>query len=131
MLLKDKRVDPTAKDNEAIYKATLRGHERVLDLLLSDHRINISEKNYIGIASEYGRFQVVAMLLRDKRIDPSVQDNYAIRFASANGHKDVVELLLRDKRVDPTAYNNFAIHQAKKNGHPETVSVLRKYIYGR
>src|SRR5690606_17610592 len=60
-------------------------------------------------ASVHGHLEVVQELLKDKRVDPSARDNYAIQYASSNGHLEVVKELLKDKRVDPSAENNEAI----------------------
>ena len=60
----------------------------------------------------------------DEGVDPSAQDNRAIRWASYNGHIEVVKLLLTDKRVDPSAQDNFAIRWASGNGHTGVVRLL-------
>ena len=46
------------------------------------------------------------LLLADPRVDPSADNNYAIRWAAYNGHTEVVRLLLADPRVDPGAIAN-------------------------
>lgn len=51
-------------------------------------------------AIQKDKTEVVKLLLQDKRVDPSAEDNYAIRWASANGREEVVKLLLKDKRVE-------------------------------
>jgi hypothetical protein len=38
--------------------------------------------------------------LKDKRVDPSDDNNHAIRYASYYGYYKVVELLLKDERID-------------------------------
>ena len=43
-------------------------------------------------------------------VDPSVDDNFAIRSASKNGRLEVVSLLLKDKRVDPSARDNIGTY---------------------
>jgi ankyrin repeat protein len=63
-------------------------------------------------------------LALENRVDPSTNDNYAIRRASANGHVEVVRLLLSDDRVDPSATDNYAIRRASANGHVEVVRLL-------
>ncbi len=45
-------------------------------------------------------------------VDPSSNDNYAIRCAAYADHTEVVELLLSDERVDPDAQENLAIRWA-------------------
>ena len=54
-------------------------------------------------ASLNGYLEVVRELLKDSRVDPSADNNYAIRWASRYGHSGVVRELLRDRRVDPSA----------------------------
>jgi hypothetical protein len=51
------------------------------------------------MASEKGHTDVVKLLLADSRVDPTADDNYAIKKASEKGHTDVVKLLLADPRV--------------------------------
>ncbi len=63
----------------------------------------------------------MALLLQDERVDPTVRDNQAIRYAALDGHTGVVALLL--PRVDPTAEDNYAIQNAaKKAGTPQSSS---------
>ena len=64
------------------------------------------------------------MLLHDKQVDPSADDNIAIRWASRYGEIEIVKLLLQDKRVDPSAHKNEAIVDASSNGHTEIVKML-------
>jgi hypothetical protein len=74
-LLADSRVDPSAKNNEAII-----------------------------MASRLGRSATVNSLLADLRVDPTAKNNEAIQWASHIGHHAVAELLLTDIRV-ATTYN--------------------------
>ena len=59
--------------------------------------------------------EIVELLLQDIRIDPSILNNQAIRFASENGHLSIVKLLLADSRVDPSDSNDQAIRLASEN----------------
>jgi len=72
---------------------------------------------------------VVALLLKDLRVNPSAQNNWAIRSAARNGQKDVVELLLQDCRVDPSAQNDWAIRWARCYGYQDIVELLEQYSY--
>ena len=45
-----------------------------------------------------GHLDVVNRLIEDDRVDPSADDNYAVRQASRNGHTEVVELLNKNKK---------------------------------
>jgi hypothetical protein len=67
---------------------------------------------------------IVERLLEDDRVDPSADDNYAVRLAAQNGHLAVVERLLQDERVDPSADNNDAVRMAARNGHLAVVDRL-------
>jgi hypothetical protein len=62
--------------------------------------------------------------LQDKRVDPSADDNYAVRWAAWYGHLAVVDRLLQDKRVDPSARDNSAVRLAAQNGHLAVVERL-------
>src|SRR3989304_6063778 len=55
--------------------------------------------------AEKGDIEIVELLLADHRVDPSANDNHAIRLASSKGHDKVVKLLLADSRVDPSSDN--------------------------
>ena len=56
--------------------------------------------NYaIRQASMNGHIEIVRLLLKDGRVDPSDLNNWAIREASIYGHTDIVKLLLDDPRV--------------------------------
>jgi hypothetical protein len=52
---------------------------------------------------------VAFILLGDSRVNPGIQNNYAIRLASQNGHLQIVERLLEDTRVNSGDSNNDAI----------------------
>ena len=66
------------------------------------------------------------LLLSDSRVNPSAQNNLAVRVASMYGHFEIVKLLLADDRVNPSAQNNQAFIDASGNGHLETVKLLLK-----
>ena len=68
--------------------------------------------------------ELVNVLLEFSDIDPSVDDNYAIRMASIYGHVAVVDRLLQDGGVDPSNYKNYAIRLASGKGHIAVVNRL-------
>ena len=49
-----------------------------------------------------GDIELVKLLLSDPRVDPSADNNFAIKKAAENGHYKIVKLLLNDPRVDPS-----------------------------
>jgi len=68
--------------------------------------------------------EIVRMLLDDDRIDPSINNDIAIRFASLRGRAGAVRMLLKDGRVDPSSTDNNAIRAASGYGHIEVVHAL-------
>src|SRR5690349_2933275 len=97
----------------------------VIKDLLHNETIYISYLTYIIIHASYsGNLEIIKLLLNEKRVDPSADNNDAIRIACMNGYLDIVKLLLDDERVDPSANNNFAIIYACKNGHFDIVKLL-------
>ncbi len=72
------------------------------------------DSNYpIQWTSQSGHFDIVKLLLQDKRVDPSDDGNIAIQWASDNGHIDVVKLLLTDHRFKMT--DNLYQHKKAMN----------------
>ena len=68
------------------------------------------------------KLDVIKILL--PYVDPTADNNYAIRMTSCNGHLEIVKLLLTLPGVDPTADKNHAIRLASHNGHLEVVKFL-------
>ena len=75
-------------------------------------------------ASQNGHYNVVKLLLEDKRVNPADNNNWAINLASENGHFNIIKLLLRDKRVNPVDENNLAIQWASEYGHYNIIKLL-------
>ena len=46
------------------------------------------------------KIETVRFLLRDSRVDPSAEDNYAIKWSSENGHTEIVKLLLESSKIN-------------------------------
>src|SRR5690242_3602714 len=70
------------------------------------------------------RYSIVSTILKDKRVDPSADDNYALRIACQEGFHKIVKLLLRHPNVDPTVRGNICINFASANGHWKVVRLL-------
>lgn len=91
-------IDPTAKDNHAIYWACRSGHTKMVEYLLTFPNIDpaIWDNGPLRWAARNGHLEIVFILLqqRDRGIDPSALDNYAIAWADVGGHDNVVNLLL-------------------------------------
>jgi hypothetical protein len=78
----------------------------------------------VRLAAANGHLAVVERLLQDEGVDPSANDNHALRQAVQNGHLAVIERLLQDKLVDPSARDNDAIQHAANNGHVAVIDRL-------
>lgn len=98
LLLTNDRVNPSARNNYCIRKAT-----------------------------EIGQTNVVRMLLADKRVNPTANDNYAIQAAAERGFEAIVRLLLEDKRVNPTADDNYGLRKAAEQGFDTIVELLKRH----
>ncbi len=71
-----------------------------------------------------GHLEVVKLLLADKRVDPSADNNEVIRLLHKYGSYEVVKLLLANEKVDPSVNDNFAIRAASSSNHPKVVKLL-------
>ncbi|KAJ3096315.1 hypothetical protein HDU96_000798 [Phlyctochytrium bullatum] len=74
-------------------------------------------------AAEYDCLEIMEMLL-GLGVDPSVDDEFALRSACSAGHKRVVKCLLDSGKVDPSFDDSIALREACQFGHLETVKLL-------
>jgi ankyrin repeat protein len=130
LLLNDGRADPTAQDYRALKQACKYDHEGVVRRLLLDKRITVSLNRVLDWACINGSFNIVRMLfeegvdpnsedqqciiyavlcehsdilrflLDDGRVDPSNNNNEALR--RVKRRRDIAEMLLADPRVQST-----------------------------
>ena len=96
------------------------GDLEVVEALLPKMNISGECKLALMYAAQFGHIEVVKLLLADKRVDPSANDNCAIYWAAENGYNRVVELLLKDGRVDPSD----VIQSCVKRGNIEMLKLL-------
>ncbi|KAI8844224.1 ankyrin repeat-containing domain protein [Chytridium lagenaria] len=80
-------------------------------------------------AVKSGSSRVVRFLLFTGRVDPTADDDLAIRDACERGYTDIVLILLKFSnpsypKVDPVARSNYAMRMASQNGHARVVKVL-------
>src|SRR3972149_12315787 len=93
-------------------------------ILLYIYIFNMDFQKEFFDASQNGHYNVVKLLLEDKRINPADRYNWAIQLASFYGHYNIVKLLLGDNKVNPADDNNSAIQWASYNGHYNIVELL-------
>lgn len=128
LLLKDKRVDLSVRNNKAIKKAVQNNQIKIVKLLLENKRVDpcFYKNNLTKWAIKNKHFDVIKFLLNDSRINFSLEQNILIRLASRCGCFEAVELLLKNKKVNPSDNNNESIISASEKGHTEIVELLLK-----
>ncbi|PRP88722.1 acyl-coenzyme A oxidase I [Planoprotostelium fungivorum] len=121
-------TNPSAWSNEAIRAACQNGRCDVVQLLLSDPRVDPSDGNNWAIqaAASRGHAGIIRLLMEDGRADPAAGGNWPIRKASQNGSIEIVRMLMRDDRVDPSSSHHWALRMAMKNGHEQVAFELMK-----
>ena len=107
------------QDDVALVSILLEGYRQEESKLF----VEILQEQLIK-AVRLDRADIVAIMIGDSRVDPSTDNNYAIRLASRYGHVEVVKVLLQDPRVDTSADDNAAIRWASENRRVEVVKVL-------
>ncbi|MEK6263261.1 MAG: ankyrin repeat domain-containing protein, partial [Clostridium sp.] len=68
--------------------------------------------------------EVVKFLCSLDCVDPSSDDNRAVKCSSRNGHLEIVKFLCSLECVDPSSRYNCAVERASLNGHLEVVKFL-------
>jgi hypothetical protein len=76
------------------YKQYLKG-KTINDI----KNLNMKPQELFNNAVKYNIYQLIPDLLKDKRVNPSDNNNYAITKASSEGYLEIVKELLKDERV--------------------------------
>lgn len=97
---------------------------KIMKLLLPRLKPHDENNKAIQYACELKRYEIVDILLKDDRVDPTVRFNIPIRRAAQKGFTKIVERLLQHPLVDPSALDNLAIAEAAKGGHDEILDLL-------
>ncbi|KAJ3071177.1 hypothetical protein HDU98_005694 [Podochytrium sp. JEL0797] len=84
MLLADPRVDPSDDGNTALREAVLYNRLPIVELLLQHPRVRPGARN-LADAVDCGYVEGVRLLLKDGRVDPSLNDNEVVLGAAENG----------------------------------------------
>lgn len=95
---------------------------RFVDLLThSDQRIDLAFRR----AYFKGRTEMVKLLL--PKIDPSYNENDAIRTAASEGYSQLVKVLLEHPKVDPSVGSGYPLRVACQKGYYSTVKILLQH----
>jgi hypothetical protein len=106
ILFRDRMIIDYIKDSEFIGWAINKGYvDTPVDVL--DFLDQSADNSWLlHKAISQGSFSAMKSLLDDPRIDPSVNNNIALKWATEAGFNgmpryDIIQLLLRDRRIDP------------------------------
>ena len=91
---------------------------------MNDNTLNDTLYAQFFTAVDQDDADVVKTFLQSTDIDPSIDNQRAIRDACSFGHSKVVQVLLQDSRVDPTVSNNDCFFLASMNGYLKVVRQL-------
>jgi ankyrin repeat protein len=83
--------------------------------------------NALIIACFFGHVDIARVLLKDRRINPSVHQNTAVMASIKRNHLEVLKLLLQDDRVNPMDHEQQVILTAVYCGSPEVIRMLLEH----
>lgn len=89
-------------DNNPIILAAAQGHSEVVSFLLKWLDPSSKDNMALFMASFNNHLAVVNILLEDPRVDPTALGNSAFLIACYAGHLEIVDRLLQDERIVPT-----------------------------
>ncbi|KAJ3308504.1 hypothetical protein HDV04_001183 [Boothiomyces sp. JEL0838] len=90
-------IPPTIEILENICK---KGLVKSLDYLCGKVDFSIRNHYLLFVGIWFNHPMIVEILLRDQRVDPSINNNAAISIAANSAKCEIVEILKRDPRVD-------------------------------
>ena len=73
-----------------------------VDFIVYNNKKNINE--IFKRASKRGYYMVIKKIINNHKVDPTMDDDYAIIWASKYGRLEVVKELLKDPRVELTGH---------------------------
>jgi hypothetical protein len=107
--LKDSKVNKKNKFQYFVASNDLKNIQKMLNDNVNDYEFYNYSIKYV---SQNGYIDVLKILLKNKKINPAVDDNYPLVIASKFGHSQIIELLINDPRINPAFPNNNAINNA-------------------
>jgi len=134
ILLKHPKVDPSVDNQYVLLQAVTKNNVEAVRELLIDKRvdpgINIDghEQAILHLAIEIGDPNMIKLLLLHPKVDPTIDNQFAIWAAVASNSLSTVQAVLQDPRVDPTVSGGpgkpSAIELACLNRNKDLVGIL-------
>lgn len=130
LFLEDLRVSHTDLPSWAFWRFTEDTFVKIVGIVLADESLDIADKlqGLLEDAIRKNYRNAVQILLADARVNPTINDNNAIKTAAQKGHTQIVQDLLAWQQnglsVDPSADYDHAIKVASRNGHTVIVRIL-------
>jgi ankyrin repeat protein len=113
----------TDYNGDLLYVASAHGRDNIVRYLLGDVS-NSDIYRALKEAVKRGHTNVVDVLLQDKRVDPTYDDQFVLTDACRNGNATMVKRLLLDSRIDPTYKKNDALYVSLANNNHRIVELL-------
>ncbi len=123
-LLKNKLFQEQSTDLDKFSLALRIRHLDLITKYLHGSQVHASE--LLILSAIHGLKDVIQILVQEFNVDPSYQDNQAIKWAAQCGHEAVVKFLLEDFRVNPYKDYNHGIIWASQCGYKYLVKFLLK-----
>jgi ankyrin repeat protein len=118
-------ADPSNDKNLSLCYAVQFGHADIVELLLSDQRIDPSiNQNTLKFACRFGYDRVVQLLLDDGRTDPRVEYHSPVYIAIKRGWTNIVTMLLNDPRIEIEKHGNFFIIETIENDRIDMMEMI-------
>lgn len=127
-------IDVTVENFYVLRKAVIKGYVEQFKYLVSLPQFinNVAfDNNYLmRKAAEFGRLEIIEILMLCKGVNPAVNNNYPFITACANGHDKVVAYLLRFPVVNSKDKDHFVtgLNLASEHGHVAVVKVLLQHM---
>lgn len=104
-------------------------NRKLAEAVLANPKINIGDRlKAMRIATTFNRNEILALLLKDGRIDPVDGNQSCSSRLIKRGNLESVRLLLEDGRIDASHNNNEALKLAIEKDYHETVDLIASHV---
>jgi ankyrin repeat protein len=113
------------KPTSSLLKLAIKnGNAQVVEWLFKNSHVEVPDNALRKALKARCANRIVDILIRDNRIDPSVDDNAVFKWAARHGETAIIEFLLKDDRVDPNAENAYALRWSSFYKRTNVVKML-------